>query len=92
MANNLVVSNYTSQPAAELCNSDTSYGPDFIGSDGQFCDMGTKTLTPLCSSEDVEGCVEVDEAEGKLVKRMRVARRATNVVHKTYTKVHNWGN
>ena len=85
------MSNYTSQPAAELCNSATSWGPDFIGSDGKFCDMSTKTLAPLCSTEDVEGCVEVEEAKGNLVKRVRVARRATDVVHKTYAKISRWG-
>ena len=85
------MSNFTSQPAEELCNSATSWGPDFIGSDGQFCDMGSKTLIPLCSSEDVDGCVEVDENEGTLVKRMSVARRSANVVHKSYKKISKWG-
>jgi len=91
MTQRLVVSNHTSQPAAELCNSATSYGPDFIGSDGLFCDMGSKTLTPLCSTEDVEGCVEVDESKGALMKRMSIARRATNVAHKSYKNISKWG-
>ena len=85
------MSNFTSQPAEQLCNSATSWGPDFIGSDGRFCDMNTKTLSPLCSSEDIEGCVEVDENEGTLVKRMNVARRSANVVHKSYKKISKWG-
>jgi hypothetical protein len=91
MTENLIMSNYTSQPAAELCNSATSWGPDFIGPDGNFCDMGTKTLTPLCSSQDVEGCVEVDENEAKLRKRMSEARRSTSVVHKSYKNISKWG-
>ena len=85
------MSNFTSQPAEQLCNSATSWGPDFIGSDGRFCDMNTKTLSPLCSSEDIEGCVEVDENEGTLMKRMNVARRSANVVHKSYKKISKWG-
>jgi hypothetical protein len=85
------MSNYTSQPAADLCNSETSWGPDFIGSDGQYCDMSSKTLTPLCSTQDVDGCIEVDETEGNLVKRTRVAKRTTNIVHKSYAKVSHWG-
>ena len=85
------MSNHTSQPAADLCNSATSWGPDFIGPDGQFCDMGSKTLIPLCSSQDVEGCVEVDEEGTNLVKRMNVARRSTSVVHKSYNKIQKWG-
>lgn len=91
MTERLVMSNFTSQPAEQLCNSATSWGPDFIGPDGRFCDMSTKTLSPLCSSEDIEGCVEVDENEGTLVKRMNVARRSANVVHKSYKKISKWG-
>lgn len=91
MTEQLIVSNFTSQPAAELCNSETSWGSDFIGPNGQFCGMGSKTLTPLCSSQDVDGCVEVDEQGGTLVKRMSVARRAARVVHKSYTKISKWG-
>ncbi|KAM0704790.1 hypothetical protein Q7P35_007576 [Cladosporium inversicolor] len=72
------MSNYTSQPAEELCTSETSWGPD-----GNFCDMDTKALMPLCSSQDVHGCVEVDESERTLVKRMNVARRSADVVHKS---------
>jgi hypothetical protein len=91
MTDALIMSNWTTQPAAELCESATSWGPDFIGSDGKFCDMGTKTLLPLCSTEDVDGCVEVDEEEGALKKRMSVAKRAATVTHKTYKKISKWG-
>jgi hypothetical protein len=92
MQDQLIMSNYTSQPAEQLCTSETSWGPDFIGPDGNFCDMSAKTLTPLCSTRDVDGCVEVDENEGTLVKRMNVARRSANVVHKSYGKISKWGN
>ncbi|KAF1834209.1 hypothetical protein BDW02DRAFT_569351 [Decorospora gaudefroyi] len=91
MTEQLIVSNRTSQPAEELCNSDLSWGPDFIGPDGKFCDMGSKTLMPLCSSEAVDGCVEVNEDEGNVVKRMSVAKRVTGVVHKSYKNVQKWG-
>ncbi|ORY16598.1 hypothetical protein BCR34DRAFT_597605 [Clohesyomyces aquaticus] len=87
----LIVSNHTTQPAAELCNSATSWGPDFVGPDGNFCDMESKTLAPLCSAQDVDGCVEVNESEGTLTKRLNIARRTTNVVHKSYKKISKWG-
>ncbi|KAI4675458.1 uncharacterized protein J4E84_010053 [Alternaria hordeiaustralica] len=89
----LIVSNWTSQTAADLCNSATSWGPDFIGSDDQFCDMSTKTLTPLCSPETVgsSGCVDVDEDAVSVVKRTSVARRAATVLHKSYKKIEKWG-
>ncbi|CAE7195967.1 hypothetical protein CFE70_007679 [Pyrenophora teres f. teres 0-1] len=91
MTERLIMSNFTSQPAEELCSSATSWGPDFIGSDGKFCDMSSKTLIPLCSSEAIDGCIEVDENEGALVKRMSVARRSANILHKSYKSISKWG-
>ncbi|KAF2795472.1 hypothetical protein K505DRAFT_360120 [Melanomma pulvis-pyrius CBS 109.77] len=91
MKNQLVMSNHTSQPAEELCTSATSWGPDFIGSDAKFCDMESKKLSPLCSSQNVDGCLDINEGGGQLMKRMKVARRDTSVVHKSYKKVHKWG-
>ncbi|KAF7441483.1 hypothetical protein A1F99_142130 [Pyrenophora tritici-repentis] len=90
MTERLIMSNFTSHPAEELCSSATSWGPDFIGSDGKFCDMGSKTLIPLCSSKDIDGCIEVDEDNGTLVKRMSVARRSANIVHKNYRSISKW--
>jgi hypothetical protein len=92
MQDQLIMSNHTSQPAAELCSSATLWGPDFISPDGQFCDMDLKALMPLCSAHDVNGCVEIEENKGLLVKRMSVARREAEVVHKSYRKIEKWGN
>lgn len=90
----LIVSNRASQPAKDLCENPRSWGPDFVGYDG-FCDMATKTLSPLCSTADVDGCVDVDEtgAEGgaKIKRRTTVARRSVNSVHKSYKTVAKWG-
>jgi hypothetical protein len=91
MTEQLIMSNFTSQPAEELCNSATSWGPDFIGPDGRFCDMASKTLAPLCATEETDGCVEVDEEKGTLKKRMNVARRSASVEHKSYKKISKWG-
>jgi hypothetical protein len=92
MTEQLIVSNYASQSAKGLCTSATSWGPDFIGLDGNFCDMASKTLIPLCSSKNIEGCIEVDSNANTVVKRMSIARRTTNVVHRSYKKVTKWGN
>ncbi|KAF1834468.1 hypothetical protein BDW02DRAFT_579541 [Decorospora gaudefroyi] len=91
MTEQLIISNFTSQTADQLCNSAKSWGPDFIGPDGKFCDMSSKTLAPLCAMEDIDGCVEMDEGEGTLKKRMNVARRSTSAVHKSYKKIDKWG-
>jgi len=92
MHEHLIVSNWTSQTAPELCDSAMSWGLDFVESDGQFCDMATKTLTPLCSSETVgsSDCVDVDEEAVSVVKRTSVARRAAKVTHKSYNKIQKW--
>jgi len=91
MTEALVVSNIASHSAKGLCESATSWGPDFVDAHGNFCDMGSKTLTPLCSSQDVDGCVDVDEDESAVVKRMSVAKRTTSVKHKSYKKIAKWG-
>ncbi|KAK0113923.1 hypothetical protein ONS96_014772 [Cadophora gregata f. sp. sojae] len=92
MESRLVVSNITQHSAKDLCTSATSWGPDFVSeSEGLFCDMGTKTLLPLCGGQDVDGCVDVDEVEKKVKKRTVVARREVQVDHKTYGKAVVWG-
>lgn len=85
------MSNYTSQSAAEVCNSPTSWGPDFVGSDGLFCDMGSKTLTPLCAANEVDGCVVIDEQAKKLIRRVSVAKRAADITRKSYKNIQHWG-
>ncbi|KAK5173155.1 uncharacterized protein LTR77_003277 [Saxophila tyrrhenica] len=82
----LVKSQYPEQTAEQLCNSKTSFGPDFVGSDGKFCDMETKALSPLCSNEDVDGCV-VAHQNGTLT--VAASNRAHAVV-KTYDVVSDW--
>lgn len=86
----LITSDIPSQLTSELCQSSTSWGPDFVGADGYFCDMYTKELLHLCSTEDVDGCVEYDEVQKNIKKRSLVARREVRSVHKSYqTVTHN---
>jgi len=88
----LVVSpNITSHKAADLCNSITSWGPDFVGSDGNYCDMGTHTLFPLCSTADVDGCVNIDTNSNAVTRRSVGPKRAVNHSHKEYKKIKHWG-
>jgi len=91
MTDNLIMSNFTSQPAEQLCSSETSWGPDFIGPDGNFCDMDKKEMIPLCMVSDVDGCVEVDEDAGHVIKRRTIARRSAKIIHKSYGKISKWG-
>lgn len=73
--------------ADELCNSTTSWGPDFVGSDKKFCDMGTKEVAPLCEIDEVDGCVEFDETSLTISRRSTVARRTVKSKHKSYKMI-----
>ncbi|CAK1367923.1 hypothetical protein CB0940_11364 [Cercospora beticola] len=83
----LVVSNITGEDAELLCSSKTSWGPDFVGADGKFCDMESKQLSQLCEVANVDGCVELDSAGQSLTKRTSVARREVKAVHKQYQHI-----
>jgi hypothetical protein len=56
-----------------------------------FCDMGSKVLAPPCATKDVEECVEINEGEDTLNRRISVAQRAASVAHKSYKKIQHWG-
>lgn len=90
MEQQLVVSQIEQHKAENMCNSTTSWGPDFVSPDGMFCDMGTKTLIPLCSKENVPGCISLDEEKKTLKKRAFIAKRAVDADHKTYEHINNW--
>ncbi|CZT24342.1 uncharacterized protein RCC_10065 [Ramularia collo-cygni] len=86
----LIMSDIRNQTAEWLCSQAHTWGPDFVGVDGKFCDMGIKQLSPLCSTEDIEGCVDIAENGKAVLKRSNVARREVHTIHKTYKRVaHN---
>lgn len=86
MDKRLLVSNFPRDNATELCGHDMSYGPDAVGSDGYFCDMATRELHPLCSYQDVQGCVNVDVEKNKITKRSTVAKRSMDLHYRSYDK------
>lgn len=88
MERSLVISNFPQQNATELCQDEMSYGPDAVGSDGYYCDMSTRELFPLCSFQDVKGCVNVDAKNNKITKRSSVAKRSAHLVYRSYDKLH----
>ncbi|OAQ76812.1 hypothetical protein VFPFJ_10594 [Purpureocillium lilacinum] len=90
MENTLVVSNITQHTAEEVCSSATSWGPDFIGSDGKFCDMGAKVLSPLCSTENVAGCIDINSEKKTATKRSFIGKRSVDTPHRTYEDINNW--
>lgn len=82
MSSSIISSPDPSHSALKLCESDTSYGPDFVSlSEGIFCDMATKTHWPLCTKLVADNCYEWDShtlinGEGQTVK--------------DYTNVQEW--
>lgn len=90
MERQLIVSSLAEHYAEIVCSSETSWGPDFVGSDGMFCDMGTKTLSPLCSTEEVDGCVNINTTDNTVSKVSSVAKRQVEMSYKTYDKIKQW--
>lgn len=52
--NVLVIDDTSEHSAQQLCESETSAGPDFVNSGEMFCDMKTKTAYPLCNNSNNE--------------------------------------
>ncbi|KAK4184261.1 hypothetical protein QBC35DRAFT_535110 [Podospora australis] len=61
----LVASNSDAHSSVELCESETSLGPDFISlAEGLYCNMETSELLPLCveGRSETEDCFHLDTA------------------------------
>ena len=100
METKLVISNIATHSATNLCNSATSWGPDFATpNEGKLCDMSTKTLYTLCSKEDVDGCVEISTNAGNgtanqpsvAMRKVSVAKRTVNSPIRSYEETAVWG-
>lgn len=97
LARQLVVSSKGSHSATEVCDSETSFGPDFISTEeGVFCSMSQKKKFPICGREGssaADACFDLEtntlvvteskDAEHTL--RIREALPATN-----YSLVRRW--
>jgi len=69
----------------------TSHGPDFVSyEEGKFCDIETKTVWPLCKSEQDKDCFDVDAHDIRQLKRLE--KRAVPVLagYKSYAIVTEW--
>lgn len=96
-AGQLVVSSMSSHNATELCDSETSFGPDFVSTEeGVFCSMSQKKTFPLCGHDgastrdicfDLEAgaLVTPDSEDTAHAKRIREELPVTN-----YSLVRRW--
>ena len=87
MASQLVVSTDVQHSAKELCESDSSHGPDFVSvPERLFCDMGTKTLWLFCEEdEDQKPCFD---PETKELRSIGIVGRDTQSLE--YARVTEW--
>lgn len=97
LASQLVVSSKRSHTATELCESETSLGPDFVSTEeGVFCSMSQKKTFPICGRDSdpaADACFDL-EANALVMpqpedtahtKRIREELPATN-----YSLVCRW--
>lgn len=78
----LVISYDPQQSAKKLCDSETSYGPDFVSiPESLYCDMDEKVLYPLCDKEHTTKCFDLETRT--LIEGKRFAKRE-------YTKISEW--
>jgi hypothetical protein len=91
MGEHLVTSHHDDHSAAELCGSESSMGPDFVAvSEGQFCDMATKELWPVCSDTIMRNCFDLNLNQ----IRSSLGRRLVDWLSgntKSYRKFRVWG-
>ncbi|KAF2752610.1 hypothetical protein EJ05DRAFT_525849 [Pseudovirgaria hyperparasitica] len=91
MEERLVVSDMKAHNATSLCNSPTSWGPDFCDSE-TCCDMAHHKAHPRCDKNPVSGCMVVhDDGESiALRKRTMVAKRDVLLPYRTYKHIKRW--
>ncbi|KAF4124722.1 hypothetical protein GMORB2_5388 [Geosmithia morbida] len=83
----LVLSDTASHSAKELCQSDTSMGPDFVHTtEGLFCDMGSKTLFDICRQDKKTNCFDLD-SNSLLGNGTAIHRRG---LESGYTSIRDW--
>lgn len=80
--------------AHALCNSPTSWGPDFYSlTENRYCHMATKRMYPACASMEQTECfdAEINEIRETRCARSQLCRRAEGEsIWKQYTKVDEW--
>lgn len=59
--NRIVISDHKAHSAQEVCDSDTSIGPDFVSTnEGLYCDMCTHTIYDICSGNATSECFDMN--------------------------------
>ncbi|KAM0425253.1 hypothetical protein ACHAPT_009570 [Fusarium lateritium] len=85
----VIVTKEAGYNTTELCESDTSWGPDFVSLDeGLYCDMDSRELFPVCGEEkDIVPCFDAEAMEmkyGDKVARDEIPQQ------KEFTEIIQW--
>ena len=92
----VVVSEHTDHSAREVCESQTSRGPDFVSiEENLYCDMCTHTLYNVCSETLTTGCYNKEShtviAGHNSLQQKRDESHVPYVEAKTFRDVLHWG-
>ena len=92
ISDRLIITSHKEHSAKELCESDTSYGPDTASTTERlFCDMETKALYPFCEEgKTKEVCFDVDSRSLRLANGEKV-RQGRSKAPKVYNTFDVWG-
>ncbi|KAH7364526.1 hypothetical protein BKA65DRAFT_140110 [Rhexocercosporidium sp. MPI-PUGE-AT-0058] len=92
MDGRLITSSYEGHSALNLCNSESSLGPDFVAlSEGFYCDMDNKQAYPLCvvgSGDDRDACFNT--TTNTIRSPQGLHNRGQLIPRKEYHTVENW--
>lgn len=88
----LIVSDNESPSAHELCESESSFGPDFVSTiEDTYCDMSAKKAYPLCDQSSVkEDCFDLDEQALRGSAGLRMQRGQGVPKSKKYVTTEHW--
>ena len=89
----VIISGSAQHSAKELCDSETSWGHDFVSlKEKMFCDMESKILWHICDGETTNGCFDVEERVMKASRGIRRRGTKTGTVPpvKSYMKTMRW--
>lgn len=89
----VIISTSQYHSATELCNSDNSWGHDFVSStENMFCDMELKQLWPVCSTSKASACFDTKISKMRPAKGLRGRDSSSGEIppEKNYAKTIHW--
>lgn len=88
-ADRIVRSTKKEHSARELCNSESSHGPDMVSyEEGTFCDMDSRQVYELCTNEESVDCFDAEE---QVIRASEAGiQKRGEPVQKSYSQVYDW--